>query len=60
MAPQWTIAEPKGHLRQPRGVAVDAKHQNVIMSDKYLNGVLTYHFPELFGNDARQTARAGN
>jgi DNA-binding beta-propeller fold protein YncE len=59
VAPQWTIAGPKGHLRQPRGISVDVKHQNVIMSDKYLNGVLTYHFPELFENDARQTARAG-
>jgi hypothetical protein len=60
VAPQWTIAGPKGHLRQPRGISVDAKHQNVMMSDKYLNGVLTYHFPELFEADARQTARAGN
>ena len=57
VAPQWTIAGPKGHLRQPRGVTVDAKHQNVIVSDKYLNGVLTYHFPELFEPDARQTAQ---
>jgi DNA-binding beta-propeller fold protein YncE len=57
VAPQWTIAGPKGHLRQPRGVTVDAKHQNVIVSDKYLNGVLTYHFPELFEADARQTAQ---
>jgi DNA-binding beta-propeller fold protein YncE len=46
--PRWTIGGPKGMLRQPRGLTVDAKNQTVIVSDKYLNGVLTYSFPELF------------
>jgi hypothetical protein len=58
VAPQWTIGGPKGHLRQPRGVTLDPKNKNIIVSDKYLNGVLTYSFPELFeGGDARQTAQ---
>jgi len=58
--PQWTIAGPKGMLRQPRGVTVDAKHKTLIVSDKYLNGVLTYSFPELFEapSRVRETARA--
>ncbi len=56
--PQWTIGGPQGLLRQPRGVTLDPKNRNVIVSDKYLNGVATYHFPELFETAAAQTARA--
>jgi DNA-binding beta-propeller fold protein YncE len=58
VAPQWTIAGPQGLLRQPRGLVLDPKNKNLIVSDKYLNGVATYHFPELFEDDAPQTARA--
>ena len=46
--PMYTIGGPQGLLRQPRGLILDPKHQNLIVSDKYLNGVATYHFPELF------------
>jgi DNA-binding beta-propeller fold protein YncE len=46
--PQWTIGGPKGMLRQPRGVALDPANKNLIISDKYLNAVLTYNFPEIF------------
>ena len=61
VAPQWTIAGPKGMLRQPRGVTLDPKNKTLIVSDKYLNGVLTYSFPELFDAPrARETARAAN
>ena len=57
--PQWTVAGPKGMLRQPRGVTLDPKNKTLIVSDKYLNGVLTYSFPELFDAPrARETARA--
>jgi DNA-binding beta-propeller fold protein YncE len=56
--PQWTIGGPQGLLRQPRGLTLDAKNKNLIVSDKYLNGVATYHFPELFDTRAPQTARA--
>ena len=31
-----------------RGVALDPKHKLVIVSDKYVNAVLTYSFPEVF------------
>jgi DNA-binding beta-propeller fold protein YncE len=58
--PRWTIAGPKNMLRQPRGVTLDPKNKTVIVSDKYLNGVLTYSFPEIFSPPASQTARAAN
>ena len=46
--PRWTIGGPDGVLRQVRGVTLDPKHQSVIISDKYLNSVFTFHFPEIF------------
>ncbi len=46
--PRWKIGGPKGLLRQPRGVTYDAKNKTVIVSDKYLNAVMTYYFPEIF------------
>jgi hypothetical protein len=46
--PQWTMGGPKGVLRMPRGIALDVKNQNILVSDKRLNAVLTFHFPELF------------
>jgi len=58
VAPMWTIGGPQGLLRQPRGLVLDVKHKNLIVSDKFLNGVATYHFPELFDTPAQQTARA--
>jgi hypothetical protein len=36
------------------GVAIDPKHQSVILSDKDLNAVLTFQVPEVF--DRRSTA----
>jgi hypothetical protein len=46
--PRWTVGGPFGVLRNPRGVAVDAAHKTLLISDKYLNGVLTFSFPEMF------------
>ncbi len=46
--PRWTIGGPNGMLKNPRGVALDPKHKTVMVSDKHLNGVLTYYFPEIF------------
>lgn len=46
--PKWTIGGPKGVLRMPRGIALDAKNKNMLVSDKRLNAVLTFRFPELF------------
>jgi hypothetical protein len=57
--PMYTVGGPKGALRQPRGLTVNPKNKTVIVSDKYLNGVFTYAFPELFeAAQAPQTARA--
>ena len=44
----WTIGGPKGVLRMPRGIALDVKNQNIMVSDKRLNAVLTFQFPEVF------------
>jgi hypothetical protein len=46
--PKMTIGGPKGVLRMPRGIALDVKNQNMLVSDKRLNAVLTFHFPEMF------------
>lgn len=48
---RYTLGGPKGILVEPRGVAIDAKNKAVIVSDKSLNAVLTFHAPEIF--DAR-------
>ena len=46
--PRWTIGGPKGTLLKPRGVALDPENHAVIVSDKKLNAILTYYFPEIF------------
>jgi hypothetical protein len=46
--PRWTIGGPNAVLRQVRGIAVVPEHKSVIVSDKYLNAVLTFSFPEIF------------
>ena len=48
VAPRFRIGGPNGPLKQPRGVALDPEHKNILVSDKVLNAVLTYHYPELF------------
>jgi hypothetical protein len=52
VAPRWRIGGPGGVLRNPRGVAVDDKNKTILVSDKYLNGVLTFSFPEMFEQGA--------
>jgi hypothetical protein len=54
-APRYTIGGPNGRLVDPRGVTIDVKNQHVIVTDKYLNAVLTYSVPQLF--DSSTTAR---
>ena len=46
--PRWTIGGPHGMLKQPRGIDFDPKNKSVIISDKVVNAVLTYYFPEIF------------
>ena len=45
--PRFTIGGP-GTLKDGRGVALDIEHQNVIVTDKTLNAILTFHVPEAF------------
>ena len=46
--PRWLIGGPNSVLRQVRGVTLDPKNKSVIVSDKYINAVLTFSFPEIF------------
>jgi hypothetical protein len=46
--PRFTIGGPNLVLKDLRGVAVDPKNQNIIASDKTINGILTFHVPEVF------------
>ena len=48
VAPRWTIGGPDGRLRKPRGLALDPENKTVIISDKFLNAVLTYSLPEMY------------
>lgn len=58
VAPLWTVA--RGHLYMPRGLTLDPKKKTVIVSDKYMNSVMTFSLPELYDRRVtpRQTARA--
>ncbi len=47
-APRWTVGGPNGMLRDAQGLAIDPKSKSVFVTDKYLNAVLTYYFPEIF------------
>jgi hypothetical protein len=46
--PRLTIGGPNLVLKDARGIAIDAKNENVMVSDKTLNSVLTFHVPEAF------------
>jgi len=46
--PRWMIGGPKGVLLAIRGVTLDPENKNVIITDKRLNAILTYSFPEIF------------
>ena len=57
VAPLWKVGG--GVLRMTRGVATDPKNMTIIVSDKYLNGVLTYSLPEMYQErPTLDTARA--
>jgi hypothetical protein len=46
--PLWQIGGPNGVLQMPRGTTIDVKNKSIIMSDKRLNSVMTFYFPEMF------------
>jgi hypothetical protein len=43
---RWKIGE--GVLKEMRAIAIDPKNQSVIITDKELNAVMTWHVPEVF------------
>jgi hypothetical protein len=45
---RWTIGGPNLVLKNARGIALDAKNKDVIVSDKTLNAILRFHVPEVF------------
>ncbi len=48
-APKWRIGEgPKSAMKKPVGVAFDAKHKEIFVTDMRQNAVLSYYFPEVF------------
>ena len=44
-----SIGGPNLLLKDARGIAVDPKSKDVIVSDKTLNAVFRFHVPEAFG-----------
>ncbi len=48
VAPRWTIGGPNQILRQVRGITLVPKAKNVIVTDKYVNAVMTFYLPEIF------------
>ncbi|MBI2817182.1 MAG: hypothetical protein HYX72_09610 [Acidobacteria bacterium] len=46
--PRWTIGPAPGLFRSVHGVAVDPKSKSVFVTDKDLNAVMTFSFPEIF------------
>ena len=46
--PEYTLGGPHGILEMVRGVALNPKHKEVIVTDKRRNAILTFSFPELF------------
>ncbi len=46
--PRWTIGGPNGMLHRSGAITIDPKNKSVIVADKYVNGALTYYFPEIF------------
>ena len=46
--PRWMIGGPNQALQQVRGITVVPKEKTVVVSDKYVNAVLTYYFPAIF------------
>ena len=46
--PIYRIGGPNVLLEQVRGITLNPKHKEVIVTDKRINGVLTYYFPEIF------------
>jgi DNA-binding beta-propeller fold protein YncE len=52
--PRWRIdGKPSNIMKKPRGVALNPKHKEVLVSDMRLNAVLTFSFPEIYDQEAK-------
>ena len=52
--PRWKIeGNPSNIMKKPRGVALNPKHKEVLVSDMRLNAVLTFSFPEIYDQEAK-------
>ena len=56
--PRFVIGGPNGTLFDPRGVVLDIKNRAVLVSDKQLNAVLTYHIPQIFDASSSSSRQA--
>ena len=46
--PRFRIGGPDGVLQAIHGIAIDPQHKAVLISDKWLDGLLTYYYPDAF------------
>jgi len=46
--PKWTINGDRSTLRKPFAVALNPDHKEIYVTDMRLNGVMTFHVPEVF------------
>ncbi len=47
--PRWKIdGKPSNIMKKPRGVTLNPKNKELIVSDMRMNAVLTFYFPEMF------------
>jgi len=46
--PIYRVGGPNILLEQVRGIILNPKHKELIVTDKRINGVMTYYFPEIF------------
>ncbi len=54
VAPRWKIeGKASNILAKPRGVTLNPKHKELLVSDMRLNSVMTFSFPEMFDTVAQ-------
>jgi DNA-binding beta-propeller fold protein YncE len=53
VAPKWTITGKQTGLKKPFAVALNPDHKEIYVTDMRLNGVMTFHLPEVFQPAAR-------
>ncbi len=52
--PRWRIdSKPSNIMKKPRGVALNPKNKEILVSDMRLNAILTFSLPEIYDQEAR-------